>query len=310
MINWQSCAHFADTDGRFVASDPDFFWPNTTDNCSQILHLEGAPGTYQLLMGILVAGPRDVRIAGARLLHESYIGKHSDQQAIGEVHVDSATMAIGPSKALNTKWQIGGPKSDSSLFADSPEVGAVAASILSNAGYKIVADPPFYSFKDRLSKEERDRVGKLIFDSGFQKADHVKVSSSGLIVTKFQFGGPSETELGSLASHLRDSGISVEGEVRGHHFAEPLTTEEIERGNELLKAAQLKSFINVSEHHSMAEIRDQIEEFPVARLPLEGSPFIVSFQSGWGDGSYTWFSLRDEKKTIGFEVMTITEDSL
>jgi len=93
-----------------------------------------------------------------------------------------------------------------------------------------------------------------------------------------------------------------------YRFAGPLSDADIERVNSLLKDAGVRGSVNTVVHHSTALIREQLAENYVAVLDAESVPYLVAFESGWGDGAYDWFTLKNGEKIIGFISQMIEVD--
>jgi hypothetical protein len=85
-----------------------------------------------------------------------------------------------------------------------------------------------------------------------------------------------------------------------YDFAEPLSNEDIERANSLFQQAGINGRVNTVVHHSLALIRRQLAQHHAAVLDANSQPYLIAFESGWGDGTYNCFVLKSGNETIGF----------
>lgn len=93
-------------------------------------------------------------------------------------------------------------------------------------------------------------------------------------------------------------------------FTRSLSNEDIERANALLQEASIGGMVNTVVHHSLALIRTQLNQRHVAVLDADAQPYLVAFESGWGDGTYDCFELKSEDRTIGFLSQMIEPDEI
>lgn len=244
---WELIGRFKTEDGRLIVFDPSYYHPDYSDpDHIYDITLQGQPGYASVFLNRLKVGPNEWRNAAVKVLFsdEPEVSEVS-RERVGDVGVDSATLAIAIASLLPKRWMVGGEQSESSIWVE------------------------FMAEDER--KAEGKRAAELLLANGFK----IEYESDWL-----------------------------------YRFAEPLSNEEIECANALLRNAGIRASVNTFVHHSTALIRKQLAENFVAVLDNELEPWLIAFESGWGDGTYEWFALKSGEVTIGFISQMIGEESL
>lgn len=240
---WELIGRFKTEDGILIVFDPSYYHPNYCDpDHIYDITLQGQPGYASVFLNRLKVGPNDWRNAAVKVLFSDE--PEVSRERVGDVGVDSATLAIAIASFLPKRWMVGGELSQSSIWIEF------------------------------MAEDEREAEGKR------------------------------------AAELLLANGFKVEHESDWlYRFAEPLSNEGIERANALFRNAGIRAAVNTVVHHSTALIRKQLAENFVAVLDNELEPWLIAFESGWGDGTYEWFALKSGEMAIGFISQMIGEES-
>jgi hypothetical protein len=238
---WELIGRFKVEDGMLIVFDPSYYHPNYSDpDHIYDITLQGPPGYASVFLERLRVGPNDWRNAAVKVLFSDERG--ASRERVGDVGVDSATLAIAIASLLPKCWMVGGQHSDNSIWIE------------------------FMAEDER--EAEGKRAAELLLANGFK----VKHDSDWL-----------------------------------YRFTEPLSNEEIERANALFRNAGIRASVNTVVHHSTALIHKQLADNFVAVLDNELEPWLIAFESGWGDGTYEWFALKSGEVTVGFISQMIGE---
>lgn len=239
---WELVGRLETEDGAIMVFDPSYYHPSYTDpQHTYDITLQGRTGYVKVLLERVRVSANDWRNAAVKILFFDEL--ETNRESIGNVDVDSGTLAVAPASLLPKRWMVGGEYSESSIWIE---------------------------FMD---KDERNVEGKR------------------------------------AAELLSANGFKVNHEYDWlYTFTEPFSDAEIERANTLLRSNGIRGSVNTVVHHSTALIRKQLAQNYVALLDDNSAPYLIAFESGWGDGTYDWFVLKNGEKTIGFISQMIGAD--
>jgi hypothetical protein len=168
----------------------------------------------------------------------------------------------------------------------------------------------------------KDEVGSTTVDSA-----HLMVADAGRLDACWQVGGPlNESSLGrdecaagprrikeKAAALLAEHGFPLVRDERrrylGFRFGRPLGNDDIARANRLLESAGLPERVNVIMPHTLALIEAGLLGAAIVPIGDAASPYLVAFDTGWGDGIYWWDRLKGREKLLGYLCDFMAEDN-
>jgi len=313
-LRWLQLGRFATSDGRFLVFDPGHYYPdpNPLDDATTQLLLEGRPGPVQIAIKCLSAEATVRGVAGVRLLFSD--ATPTSREKVGTVDIESERLAIAPFGDLADNWDVGGPRSQSSIVPSlrriahmevstrermSPRarIATDAARVLGDAGFGLDSGKRSYNFSRQLSPEEVEHCNALLTGSGIDRVTAYNTT----------FGGGSDEQLMRAAGVIEDEGFPVEVFSIQYRFDQPLSDDDIGRANQLLRRAKIPASVSTTLHQTLAELEDQIDRSGVGRLPAKGKPIVMAFPTGWKRGSYPWYRLLDGDTLVGYRCDLIEE---
>ncbi len=187
---WELIGQFKTEDGALLVFDPSYYRPNYSDpDHIYDITLQGQPGYVSVLLERLRVGPHDWRNAAVKILFSDE--PETSRERVGDVGVDSATLAIAIASLLPERWMVGGEHSVSSIWVefmaeDEREAeGKRAAELLLANGFKVKHNSGWlYSFTEPLSNEEIERANALFEDAGIRASVNVVVHHSTALIHK------------------------------------------------------------------------------------------------------------------------------
>jgi len=187
---WELIGRFNTEDGALLVFDPSYYHPKYSDpHHIYDITLQGQPGYASVLLERLRVGPNDWCNAAVKVLFSDE--PETSRERVGDVSVDSATLAIAIASVLPERWMVGGEHSVSSIWVEfmaeneREAEGKRAAELLLANGFKIKHDSDWlYSFTEPLSSEEIERANALFENAGIPASVNVVVHHSTALIHK------------------------------------------------------------------------------------------------------------------------------
>jgi len=189
---WQLVARLEVDDGKLLVFDPAYYNPDWVNpDHTYDIALEGPPGEASIYLQRVNLGSGDWRNSAVKI--QFFESLETSREKVGEVGVDSATLAIAIGSILPNRWHVGGVCSESSIWIEFLEdreriaEGRRAAEVLSNAGFRIKQDKDddwLYRFSDPIDDTGIKRANELLKDSGIRGEVNTFVHHSTALITE------------------------------------------------------------------------------------------------------------------------------